>query len=197
LLGALNSLSQVTLKTTMPGVPDFYQGTELWDFSLVDPDNRRPVDFAGRARLLDGLEEPDWDRLTQDWPSGHLKLAWTRQLLKLRTELADVFAGGEYEPLEVGGPHRDHFVAFARRRGREAAITVVPRWFAPLTDGGRHWPGPENFDATLDVGGYAVEGFADADATQLRLSDLLTHLPVAVLKASFNAVKPARKRSQV
>jgi hypothetical protein len=89
----------------------------------------------------------------------------------------------------VSGPHRDHFIAFARRRGREAAIIVVTRWFAPLTDGGRHWPGPENFDAALDVGGYAVEGFADADATQLRLSDLLTHLPVAVLKA----VSPARQ----
>ena len=96
LLGALNSLSQITLKATMPGVPDFYQGTELWDFSLVDPDNRRPVDFAARARLLETLEEPDWDRLVREWPNGHLKLAWTRQLLKLRTELADVFTDGDY-----------------------------------------------------------------------------------------------------
>jgi (1->4)-alpha-D-glucan 1-alpha-D-glucosylmutase len=121
-----------------------------------------------------------------------------RHLLKLRTELADVFTDGDYEPLEVSGPHRDHFIAFARRRGREAAIAVVTRWFAPLTDGGRHWPGRENFNATLDVDGYAVEGFADADARQLRLSDLLTHLPVAVLKASFTgAVKPAPKRNRV
>src|SRR4051812_18070680 len=197
LLGALNSLSQITLKTMMPGVPDFYQGTELWDFSLVDPDNRRPVDFAERAGRLDALEKPGWGRLVEKWPSGHLKLAWTRHLLKLRTELADIFTNGDYQPLEVTGPHRDHFIAFARRRGREAAITVVTRWFAPLTDGGRHWPGPENFDAALDVGGYAVEGFADADAAQLRLSDLLTHLPVAVLKARFaGAVKPARKRGR-
>jgi (1->4)-alpha-D-glucan 1-alpha-D-glucosylmutase len=196
LMGALNSLSQITLKAMLPGVPDFYQGTELWDFSLVDPDNRRPVDFAERAGRLDALEKPHWDRLTEKWPSGHLKLAWTRHLLKLRTELADVFTGGDYAPLEVSGPQRDHFIAFARRRGREAAITVVTRWFAPLTDSGRHWPGPENFDAALDVGGYAVEGFADADAAQLRLSDLLTHLPVAVLKARFTAAaKPARKRS--
>jgi (1->4)-alpha-D-glucan 1-alpha-D-glucosylmutase len=197
LLGALNSLSQITLKAMMPGVPDFYQGTELWDFSLVDPDNRRPVDFAERAGRLDALERPDWGRLVEKWPSGHLKLAWTRHLLKLRTELADVFTDGDYQPLEVTGPHRDHFIAFARRCGREAAIVVVTRWLAPSTDGGRHWPGPENFDATLDVGGYAVEGFADADATQLRLSDLLNHLPVAVLKASFTgAAKPARKRGR-
>jgi len=181
----------------MPGVPDFYQGTELWDFSLVDPDNRRPVDFAARARLLETLEEPDWDRLVREWPSGLLKLAWTRQLLKLRTGLAAVFTDGDYAPLEVTGQHRDHFIAFARRQGREAAIVVVPRWFAEFTDQGRNWPGSDIYDAALNVSGYAVEGFADADATQLRLSDLLAHLPVAVLKARFNgAVKPARKRGR-
>ena len=147
-------------------------------------------------RLLGALEEPEWDRLTQDWPSGHLKLAWTRHLLKLRTELAGIFADGDYEPLEVSGPNRDHFIAFARRRGREAAIIVVTRRFAPFTDGGRHWPNQENYDAALYVRDYAVEGFADADATQLRLSDLLTHLPVAVLKARFNGTaRPARKRA--
>ena len=198
LLGALNSLSQITLKAMMPGVPDFYQGTELWDFSLVDPDNRRPVDFAATHRAARRAGEAGLgpaDR--RKWPSGDLKLAWIRHLLKLRTELADIFSEGEYEPLEVSGPHRDHFIAFARRRGRGAAITVVTRWFAPLTDGGRHWPGPEHFEAALNVEGYAVEGFADADATQLRLSDLLAHLPVAALRARFNgAVRPARKRSR-
>jgi (1->4)-alpha-D-glucan 1-alpha-D-glucosylmutase len=198
LLGALNSLSQITLKATMPGVPDFYQGTELWDLSLVDPDNRRPVDFAERAGRLDALKNPDWDRLVEKWPSGHLKLAWTRHLLKLRTDLADVFTNGDYEPLQVNGPSRDHFIAFARRRGRETAIIVVTRWFASFTDGGRHWPRPESYDAALNVDGYAVEGFADADATQLRLSDLLAHLPAAVLKAQFNgAAKPARKRERL
>ena len=197
LLGALNSLSQITLKAMMPGVPDFYQGTERWDFSLVDPDNRRPVDFAECASCLAALESPDWGQLAENWFNGHLKLAWTRHLLKLRTELADVFTGGEYEPLEVSGPQRDHYIAFARRRGRDAAIIVVTRWFAPLTDGGRHWPVPGNFDATLDVSGYAVEGFTDADAAQLRLSDLPTHLPVTVLKARYiGAAKPARKRGR-
>ena len=83
---------------------------------------------------------------SQNWPNGHLKLAWTRHLLKLRTELADVFADGDYQPLEVSGPHRDHVIAFARRRGRDAAIVVVARWFAPFTDGGRHWPAPESFE---------------------------------------------------
>ena len=130
----------------MPGVPDFYQGTELWDFSLVDPDNRRPVDFAERAR-------PAWQhwririgsQLTQDWPNGHLKLAWTRHLLKLRNELADVFADGDYEPLEVSGPHRDHFIAFARRHGREAAIIVVDALVRAVDRRRQTWPGPEKY----------------------------------------------------
>src|SRR5450755_488845 len=120
LLGALNSLSQVTLKATMPGVPDFYQGTEFWDLSLVDSDNRRPVEFAERATVLALVENPDWGNLAQHWPDGHIKLAWTRHLLKLRTELAELFARGDYQPLEITGPHGDHVIAFARRLGRDA-----------------------------------------------------------------------------
>src|SRR4051794_20688687 len=168
LLGALNSLSQLTLKATMPGVPDFYQGTEFFDLSLVDPDNRRPVDFTERAGVLAALESPDWDRLVQDWPSGYLKLAWTRHLLKLRGELADVFTRGDYQPLEVGGQHRDHVIAFVRRHGRDAAIVVAMKSLAAFSDGGRTWPRPEDYQAALNVNGYAVEGFADADASELR-----------------------------
>jgi (1->4)-alpha-D-glucan 1-alpha-D-glucosylmutase len=195
LLGALNSLSQLTLKATLPGVPDFYQGTELWDLSLVDPDNRRPVDFAARAAALASLREPDWQGLIQTWTSGQLKLAWTRHLLKLRTGLAEVFTDGDYQPLAVSGAHRDHVIAFARRRGRDAAITVVAKSFAPFTEGGRAWPRAEAFDATVDATGFSVEGFAEADATELRLSDLFRNLPAAVLKARFvGAAKPARKR---
>ncbi len=193
LLGALNSLSQITLKTTMPGVPDFYQGTEFWDFSLVDPDNRRPVDFAERAAVLPSVENPDWQSLTRNWSNGHLKLAWTRSLLKLRTELADVLTHGDYQPLEVTGPRRDHIVAFARRRGREAAIIAVAKSYAALSRGGRDWPGAEAFDAALQLSGYSAEGIGGA--SEVPLSMLFRHLPVAVLKASFEgALKPVRKR---
>src|SRR6202000_827883 len=100
-LGALNSLGQITLKATIPGVPDFYQGTEFWDLSLVDPDNRRPVDFTARAAALAETVTPDWFSLAQDWKSGRVKLAWPRHLLKLRTELVDVFTLGDYQPIEV------------------------------------------------------------------------------------------------
>jgi (1->4)-alpha-D-glucan 1-alpha-D-glucosylmutase len=195
LLGALNSISQITLKATIPGVPDFYQGTEFWDLSLVDPDNRRPVDFKERANALASAQTPDWENLAENWSTGRLKLAWTRHLLKLRTELADVFAHGDYEPVEVSGPHRDHVIAFARRRGRGAVIIAVAKSFAPFSQSGRVWPRAEAFDAALDVSGYSVEGFAEADATELRLSELFRHLPAAVLKARLvGAVQPAQKR---
>jgi (1->4)-alpha-D-glucan 1-alpha-D-glucosylmutase len=116
----------------------------------------------------------------------------------LRTELADVFSNGDYQPLDVSGTHRDHVIAFARRRGRDAAIIVATRSLAAFTDHGRNWPRPENFDAAIDISGYAIEGFADADASQLRLSNLLAHLPVAAMKARFHgAAKPASKRKRL
>jgi (1->4)-alpha-D-glucan 1-alpha-D-glucosylmutase len=198
LLGALNSLSQITLKATVPGVPDFYQGTEFWDLSLVDPDNRRPVDFAERAATLASAGQPDWASLVQNWPDGHVKLAWTRHLLRLRTELAEIFAHGDYEPLEVSGPHRDHVIAFARRRGREAAIVVVAKSFAPMSQGGRIWPRAESFDGALNVDGYRIEGSGgEAGTTELSLAALFRHLPAAVLKARIKTVlKPARNRAR-
>jgi (1->4)-alpha-D-glucan 1-alpha-D-glucosylmutase len=198
LLGALNSLSQITLKATMPGIPDFYQGTEFWELSLVDPDNRRPVDFAERASVLASTESPDWNALTQHWPDGHIKLAWTRHLLKLRTEHAETFALGDYEPLEVSGPHRDHVIAFARRHGRHAVISAVARKFCPLSEGGRVWPRAEIFDGTLHIKGYSVEGIGGtAGAAEVPLAALFRHLPVAVLKARYaGAARPARQRRQ-
>jgi (1->4)-alpha-D-glucan 1-alpha-D-glucosylmutase len=196
LLGALNSLSQITLKATMPGVPDFYQGTEFWDLSLVDPDNRRPVDFAGRAAVLASLEDPDWESLVRNWPDGHVKLAWTRHLLKLRNEFADLFTHGDYLPLQVSGPHSDHVIAFARRRGRDAVIVAVAKSLAPLSEGGRVWPGADGFDGALDLKDYSyVEGASGA--TQLPLSTLFRHLPVAAMKARVEGrSKPPRKRLQ-
>ena len=192
LIGALNSLSQVTLKATMPGVPDFYQGTENWDLSLVDPDNRRPVDFAKRAEALAAVETPDWDALTQNWRDGQLKFAWTRQLLRLRNEMPDVFTSGDYEPLVVSGQHRDHVIAFARRHGRDAIIVAVARSFAPFTQGGRAWPRPETFDGTVDGAGYTTGAGKDG----LQLSALFTHLPVAVLRAKVTRAKRTANRAR-
>ncbi|MCA6108395.1 malto-oligosyltrehalose synthase [Bradyrhizobium cenepequi] len=191
LLGALNSLSQLTLKAMLPGVPDFYQGTEFWDFSLVDPDNRRPIDFAARASALAALEKPDWTQLVREWAEGRLKLAWTRHLLRLRTELPDVFTQGNYLPLEASGPHSDHVIAFARQWERDAVIVVVAKSFAPFTEVGRVWPNADAFDGAVTIKGYVT----DAGENELRLSTLFRHLPVAVLKAKVAAAaRPARKR---
>jgi (1->4)-alpha-D-glucan 1-alpha-D-glucosylmutase len=193
LLGALNSLSQLTLKATLPGVPDFYQGTEFWDLSLVDPDNRRPVDFAGRASALAAMDAPDWGEFARNWQDGRIKLAWTAHLLRLRNELAAVFTDGDYQPLEVSGEHRDHVIAFARRRGKDAAIIAVARLFAPFTQAGRFWPSWEALDATITLGGLSVAG-VDAGG-ELRLGSLFHALPVAVLKArAETAALHLRKR---
>ncbi|MDB5564335.1 MAG: Malto-oligosyltrehalose synthase [Tardiphaga sp.] len=184
LLGALNSLSQITLKATLPGVPDFYQGTEFWDFSLVDPDNRRPVDFAERAAVLAKLQQPDWDTLARTWDNGHIKLAWTRELIRLRGGMADVFTHGDYEALEVTGPYRDHVIAFARRHQRDAAIVVVGRCFAPLTQGGRAWPASDAFDATIMAPGYTIEGAVRKKShAEWPVAALFKQLPVAIIKA--------------
>jgi (1->4)-alpha-D-glucan 1-alpha-D-glucosylmutase len=163
--------------------------------SLVDPDNRRPVDFSDRAAVLASVKDPDWASLVQSWPDGHLKLAWTRHLLKLRTELADVFAHGDYQPLEVSGPHRDHVIAFARRHGHDAAISLVAKSLAPLSQGGRVWPHAEGFEGSVNLRGYSVEDIeGEGNTTEVPLSSLLRHLPVAVLKAKVTA-KPKRHRA--
>ncbi|MBR0776451.1 malto-oligosyltrehalose synthase [Bradyrhizobium diazoefficiens] len=192
LLGALNSLSQLTLKAALPGVPDFYQGTEFWDLSLVDPDNRRPVDFSARHATLGSVETPDWPGLIEAWPDGRLKLAWTRYLLRLRSKLADVFGQGDYQPLQVRGAHADQFIAFARRYGRNAAIVVAGRLFAPFTQAGRQWPAVEGLDATIDVTGYSAAGLP---GNELPITQALRDLPVGIIEARIaSAAKPARQR---
>lgn len=193
LLGALNGLSQLTLKATLPGVPDFYQGTEFWDLSLVDPDNRRPVDFDARHASLGLLDDPDWRSLITNWPDGRLKLAWTRQLLKLRSALPDVFTRGDYQPLDVRGAHADHVVAFARRHGHGAAIVVVGRQFAPFTQAGREWPAPEGFDATVDITGYTAAGLV---GNELPLAQSFRDFPAFVIGARVaSPVMPARQKA--
>jgi (1->4)-alpha-D-glucan 1-alpha-D-glucosylmutase len=192
LVGAVNSLSQLTLKATMPGVPDFYQGTEFWDLSLVDPDNRRPLDFEARRAELASAQTPNWGELVKRWADGQIKLAWTRELLKLRNELPDVFTLGSYWPLQVTGEHADHIIAFARQHGGDAVVVVVPRLLAVFTDAGRIWPDLTKLDATLRLGDHVLKG---ASAGELRAAELFDAMPVAMLRAQpARAAAPARKR---
>ena len=123
--GAVNGLAQTLLKLTVPGVPDFYQGTEYWDQSLVDPDNRRPVDFARRIDALEADETPV--ALAAHWRDGRVKQAVIRRALALRREVPDLFARGEYRPVEVTGARAEHVVAFLRSDGARHCLVVVPR----------------------------------------------------------------------
>jgi len=142
--GALNSLAQVLLKIAAPGVPDFYQGTELWDFSLVDPDNRRPVDYPHRTRLLTELMimerrglTPLAGELLSSWEDGRVKLFTTYKALTFRRDRKELFLDGAYVPLTVTGGVKDHALAFARKRGDAWAIATVPRLATRLAPPGQ------------------------------------------------------------
>jgi (1->4)-alpha-D-glucan 1-alpha-D-glucosylmutase len=128
--GAMNSLVQTALHLTLPGVPDLYQGTEFWDFSLVDPDNRRPVDWAGRQRSLDA--ESSLPDLLRGWQDGHVKQKLVALLLQLRRDHPDLFADGDYRPLKVSGRHASRLLGFERRAGGSLLVVVVPVHAAKL-----------------------------------------------------------------
>jgi (1->4)-alpha-D-glucan 1-alpha-D-glucosylmutase len=123
--GAVNGLAQMVLKMTVPGVPDVFQGTEFWDFSLVDPDNRRAVDFDARRLAL--AEAPSLATCRTHWRDGRIKQAVMRRVLALRRRMPEVFSLGDYSPLPVTGRLQPHVVAFSRSHGRMAVIVVAPR----------------------------------------------------------------------
>lgn len=140
--GWFNSLTQTLLKLTCPGVPDIYQGNELWDYSLVDPDNRRPVDWAHRQSLLEGLravEQGDRGQLAQrllaEMESGEIKLYLTYSVLNYRRDHAELFRAGGYQPVEVTGTHADHVCAYLRTHSAGSALVVVPRLVGTLMHG--------------------------------------------------------------
>jgi (1->4)-alpha-D-glucan 1-alpha-D-glucosylmutase len=200
-LGALNGVSQLTLKAMMPGVPDFYQGTEFWDLSLVDPDNRRQPDFAARiAALRETRANPAWETLATAWDDGHLKLAWTRALLTLRGTLPRVFAHGGYQALEVRGRDRDRLIAFARTDDAHAVVVAAGRHFGGLTRGGRRWLLAEDWDAELVLDGFEnIEWQALGSESTFRSAaamtapSLLGAFPAAVLVGQRARMRDRKK----
>jgi len=148
--GRLNSLTQTLLKLTSPGVPDFYQGTELWDYSLVDPDNRRPVDYGLRRERLQGLKRqlsqagqnlvPVLEELLASPAKGRLKLYVIFAALNFRRQHVSLFNKGDYLPLSISGEKSSHVCAFARTLESETIIVVVPRLPVGLTEGKEVWP---------------------------------------------------------
>jgi (1->4)-alpha-D-glucan 1-alpha-D-glucosylmutase len=197
LIGALKSLVQVTWKTTMPGIPDFYQGTELWDLSLVDPDNRRAVDFAARRSQIKSLEQSDWLKLAESRLDGRIKFALTARLLGLRRQFSELFTNGRYEPIDLGGPHRDEVVAFARINGNDAVIVVAPKLFGRATEGGRQWPKRDAWRVSVATSGRFT-GMRDLLGSGSEIGERSTELtayfnvlPVGVAHAQY-IKRPAR-----
>jgi (1->4)-alpha-D-glucan 1-alpha-D-glucosylmutase len=188
-LGAFNGLSQLVLKATLPGVPDFYQGTEFWDLSLVDPDNRRPVDFEAR---IDALAAIDFATALARWRDGWLKHWLTRRLLGLRNRRPELFLHGSYEPLTVEGTSKNHIIAFQRRSEHGSVIVLACRLLAGKlrSDLSVFWPGSGFLGDTTIHG--AMRGVSVDEITGKRTescsrgitaADALSALPVAVLVA--------------
>ena len=197
-----NSLSRTLVHLTAPGTPDLYQGDELWNFSLVDPDNRRPVDFEHRTRLLEDLDHRRGNgatsvelarELMRDVTDGRLKLHLTWRTLHCRRQRARVFQGGGYQPLRADGTRERHVFAFARRAGEDVAITVVARLpygmsgasAVPLAE---QWAGtrlvlPPQLGAKrwrCQISGVTVE-VAENGERSLEVGSALSVLPVALL----------------
>jgi (1->4)-alpha-D-glucan 1-alpha-D-glucosylmutase len=185
--GSISSLAQVVLKVASPGIPDFYQGGELWDFSMVDPDNRRPIDYRARARSLRRVERiGDAASLLRNWRDGGIKLFVTLRALHLRNENHELFASGDYVPISASGAFRRNVVAFARTDGRKWILVVVPRLSSALTR-------PEQFP----VGGFWgntrlrlpkeaprrwINRFTSETVSSTNLATILKTFPVAMLE---------------
>ena len=190
--GAVTSLAQLVLKLTVPGVPDIYQGGESWDFSLVDPDNRRPVEWDVRRGILDQIGTTRPADLAANWHDGREKLFVTHRLMGLRRTHPDLFAEGDYQPLEVVGDNSNHLCAFARTHQAASLVVAVPRLVYRLYRGGEaaDWGAAEVVlppgDAWRDAfTRSSLDGRARASA-----AELFADFPVAVLIGETRGNEP-------
>jgi (1->4)-alpha-D-glucan 1-alpha-D-glucosylmutase len=199
--GVFNSLSQVLLKLTAPGVPDIYQGNEIWDFSLVDPDNRRPVDYGLRTRLLNRVEKirdaKAAARLVEAPEDGRIKLLVTARTLNFRRDNPDLFAGGSYVPLSVEGKFSENVLAYARSYEGSTAVVVAPMLVSRLgkpgeliVPRGAVWAGTRLMLPETEVGtkfrnvftGEIIEATEQGGGIGLALDDALRVFPLALLQ---------------
>jgi (1->4)-alpha-D-glucan 1-alpha-D-glucosylmutase len=190
--GAFNSLSETLLRLASPGVPDIYQGAELWELSLVDPDNRRPVDFARRSELLD-RSDSSVSTLLRQWATGAVKQYVIQRTLACRRSHSDVFRNGEYVPLEAGGQRARHVLSFARHSGMAWIIAVALRFSSGLSRttrppiGKRAWADTDlSFPATAPrrwSNLFTGEDLEVPGAGRVALATILGRFPVALLTA--------------
>jgi len=197
-IGALNSLGQTILALTAPGVPDIYQGCELWDLNMVDPDNRRKVDFESQRRMLETIPESGADRRDRmrewlaTWQDGRIKLAVVSALLRCRRQNPQLFGNGSYEPIAIEGAHAHRVIGFMRRHAADACIVVVGRFFAQPTGEGPIYAGAAQWDDTRvelrDAPQTLTNVLTDEtfpSAAGLRLGEMLADLPAAILLGRF------------
>jgi (1->4)-alpha-D-glucan 1-alpha-D-glucosylmutase len=194
--GIFNSLSQTLVKITAPGVPDFYQGTELWDLTLVDPDNRRLVNFERRRALLREIRKKEnsnvlnlIEELLRAREDGRIKLFLIYRALKTRNEHIEVFRDGAYIPLEVAGKFKDHIFAFARKNGRKWTVTVAPRFLTTVVREDEYPFGEKIWhDTHIPCSGRVSHEWKNVITRQqvnsvgkLMIGEVLRHFPVALL----------------
>jgi (1->4)-alpha-D-glucan 1-alpha-D-glucosylmutase len=194
--GILNSIAQTIVKITAPGVPDFYQGTELWDFSFGDPDNRRPVDFDPRISYLKDIAEKEKSdimgllaELLEAREDGRIKLFLIRRLLEVRKKNADLFSEGEYIRLNAEGMHKNNVIAFERRHKGSWAMTIAPRLTTALVKDGEMPIGKGVWGDTRlvpadNIPAYwrdAITGRPLRVDGKVYLGDVLEHFPAALL----------------
>ncbi len=181
--GAINGLSQLVVKIASPGVPDFYQGTELWQLTLVDPDNRRPVDYKVRRQMLETLRRRDGEdriglvrELASQPLRDEMKLFVAYHALELRKANRELFAHGDYIPLRVLGACAHHICAFARRWQEQWAVAIAPRWMSKVTEWG---------DTRVELPEGAPKEWRDALTGLIpggwRIAELLAEFPLALL----------------
>jgi (1->4)-alpha-D-glucan 1-alpha-D-glucosylmutase len=188
--GALNGLAQATLRCTLPGVPDCYQGTEFWDFSLVDPDNRRPVDYTARASAL--KKDGGAEALLSHWQDGQVKQHVIATLLRLRTQKPALFAHGTYIPLQAAGERSKHVVSFARVLEQESLCIAVPLHCAGACQA-QPLPAPDFWHDTSLVlpdelarraWSHRLDEKFSAGGSAIPCADLFAHFPVAILASA-------------
>jgi len=213
--GLLNSLSQTLCKLTAPGVPDIYQGNELWDFSLVDPDNRRPVDYHRRGVLLAELQrqadDPPFENMLEHIEDGRCKLLLIWRALQLRHAQPQLFSHGDYRRLRVHGSRAQHLCAFMRRCERRALVVIVPRLYRRLLDdaarmplGSAVWedtfielPGNTGSRRPLQsvLDGAQLQPMTAEGATGVSAAQALARFPVALLCTGDCSTDPRVPRS--
>lgn len=190
---AVNGLTQALLRVTAPGVPDLYQGTDFWDTSLVDPDNRRPIDYAARHRALRALHAPadhSLAPLLTHWADGRIKQAVLARALGVRVALPAVFESGDYEPLAASGSGAEHVLAFARMHAEHAIVVIVPLHASALLGHATTpaFPAGAWRDTTVCLPAalshaalHSVFDNQTLHTPRLALGQVLAHLPVALL----------------